>query len=285
MCVAGAALAPQLAGAAGVHHEALSATAGAVTARLTYDQRTVSGLPQDRNLRLTISRAGVTELGPAAPGDGRLCGPGDSSCTLHPGSLTVRDLEGNGEPDVILDLYTGGAHCCSVVQVYARDAAAGTYTLTERNFGDPGARIADLAGDGRLELASADDRFAYAFAAYAFSGLPIQIWRFAAHRFVDVTGSFPALVATDARRQYRAFRGAARQRFGLGFIAAWAADEELLGHDAKVMTTLAAQLRAGRLRSRDPRIWPGGRRFIANLRRLLRRAGYLGASARPSGGR
>ena len=48
-----------------------------------------------------------------------------------------------------------------------------TYRSVEQDFGDPGAVIADLAGDRRLEFESADDRFAYEFAPYAYSGLPL----------------------------------------------------------------------------------------------------------------
>src|SRR5205807_2651225 len=105
--------------------------------------------------------------------------------------------------------------------------------------------------DGKLEFASADDRFAYAFAAYSFSGLPIQIWCFAGHRFVDVTRMFPTQIAADAKSHLSLYRRAARRGLGLGEIAAWAADEDLLGHSALVRRTLSAQLRMGRLRSYD----------------------------------
>src|SRR5262245_46897289 len=32
-------------------------------------------------------------------------------------SARVRDLDADGEPEVFLDTYTGGAHCCSVTHV------------------------------------------------------------------------------------------------------------------------------------------------------------------------
>ena len=273
-----AAIPPQAmaAGAGGPRHISLGAAAGNVSATLGYVERIRSGLPQASSFSLSIARGGAVAFGPAPPGNGSLCGPGDALCTVSRGALAVRDLEGNGEPDVTLDLWTGGAHCCTILQVYAWDPARMTYTLTQRDFGDPGYRVVDVAGNRQLELESADDRFAYAFAPFAFSGLPLQIWRFQAHRFVDVTRLFRPAVTSDAARQLRLFRHWSPQGFGLGFIAAWAADEELLGHSAQVNRTLAAQLRAGRLRTSDSRVWPGGRRFISGLRRMLRRTGYGG---------
>ena len=57
----------------------------------------------------------------------------------------------------MLDLYTGGAHCCSVEQVFTFDPGTMTYAETERNFGDPGTRIEDLKHDGHFEFVTADD--------------------------------------------------------------------------------------------------------------------------------
>jgi hypothetical protein len=35
------------------------------------------------------------------------------------GAVTEMELESNGEPDVLLHLYSGGAHCCYVDQVFS----------------------------------------------------------------------------------------------------------------------------------------------------------------------
>ncbi|MGI8411953.1 MAG: hypothetical protein ACR2LV_04105 [Solirubrobacteraceae bacterium] len=99
------------------------------------------------------------------------CAPGAGSGSAP--SVHVLDLESNGRPDVVLDLFTGGAHCCTVEQVFRLDRATVTYVKTERNFGDPGARIRDLRRDGRLAFLSADDLFAYAFTDFASSGFPL----------------------------------------------------------------------------------------------------------------
>jgi hypothetical protein len=170
--------------------------------------------------------------------------------------LTVADLGAGGSPDVILDLYSGGAHCCSILQVYRFEADRGTYSILQRDFGDPGASLVELGGS-RVFL-SADDRFAYAFTSFAFSGLP----------------RFPARIATDAARQYGAYLANRSQGFGLGFIAAWAADEDLLGHATLVARTLSAAKGDGYLRSADGLASAGA--FIASLQRDLAKWGYAG---------
>ena len=141
-------------------------------------------------------------------------------------------------------------------------ATLGTYAVVQRDFGDPGSRIEQLAGG--LVFLSADERFAYTFTSFAFSGLPLAIWSFASGRFVDVTARFPVQLAADATRQYRAFLANRRQGLGLGFIAAWAADEEVparLHERARQRGQLAsAGLRAGHLLQRCSRARKHGER-------------------------
>src|SRR3954453_17976718 len=113
--------------------------------------------------------------------------------------LRVLDLDGGGEPEVIYSAYTGGAHCCSVAQIYRLNDTVTGYTAVALNFGDPGFDVRDIGGDARPEFISRDDAFAYRFTAYAFSGLPILIQRYSRPGFEDVTSAFPALVRKDAR--------------------------------------------------------------------------------------
>lgn len=250
----------------------VTANQGAVAATLTYQQSSDSfANPTFSKLRLLITRSGQSLHD--EPVTSRFCG---SECWVESfagGPLFVKDLEGNGQPAVILDLYTGGAHCCSVVQVFSYDPGVMTYRLIEHNFGDPGARLTDAGGNGSLHFQSADDRFAYEFTSYAYSGLPLQIWRFQEGRFVDVTRQFPQAVAADAKRQFKQFLANRRQGLGLGFIAAWAADEELLGHSATVKHMLARRARLHQLRSGDG-LSSGGSAFIQKLNRFLKKTGY-----------
>ena len=99
----------------------------------------------------------------------------------------------------MLNLYWGGAHCCTIGLVYSFDGAG--YRIAEHNFGDPGFRRADLGDDGRTEFLTADDRFAYRYTAYAFSVLPVRVLAWDGSRLSDETAAHPkADIATAAER-------------------------------------------------------------------------------------
>ena len=250
----------------------VTASGGGTSATLSYrENRSSAQGPLYSKLHLTITRAGHTAFDAtvSTPFCGTSCWP-----DVWPGHrfLTVADLGAGGSPDVILDLYSGGAHCCSILQVYRFEADRGTYSILQRDFGDPGASLVELGGS-RVFL-SADDRFAYAFTSFAFSGLPVAIWQLRPQGFADVTRRFPARIATDAARQYGAYLANRSQGFGLGFIAAWAADEDLLGHATLVARTLSAAKGDGYLRSADGLASAGA--FIASLQRDLAKWGYAG---------
>lgn len=120
--------------------------------------------------------------------------------------LLVRDLDGDGEREVVLDVYTGGAHCCTISRIYRY--SRGRYRLTSHDWGNvfPPYRIVDFGRDGRLELRSADDRFAYVFTSFAGSLFPVRIWRYDRGRMLDVTRRYPGIVARDAARLWQYYR-------------------------------------------------------------------------------
>ena len=194
-----------LAGSATARLRSSAAREGIVSATIVYEQSSAGtgGLTLS-NLALQISRAGRPFY--ERPIGSRACG---SSCLLETadgGPLLVKDLEGNHQPDVVLELNSGGAHCCSIVQVFAFDPGAMTYRGIEHNFRDAGALLTDVSGHGRFEFESADDRFAYEFASFAYSGLPLQIWRLQDGRLRNATREFPRALAADASRQLGRFR-------------------------------------------------------------------------------
>jgi hypothetical protein len=249
-----------------------TARLGNVRASFTFK----GGYPNFTGETLAISRAGsVIYNKPVVSTICEMaCAPGSPSG--KPSSVRVLDLEHNRQPDVVLALYSGGAHCCAIDQLFSFDPRRTTYVKTQRNFGDYGVEIVDLAHNGRDEFATADDSFAYEFTDYAASGLPIQILTFSNRHFRDVTRSYPRLVARDAARWLGAFKSMSKQHYqdSVGVIAAWAADEDLLGRTKFVARYLAEQQRAGHLNSLSPGE-PGGKKFIASLQRFLRRHGYL----------
>jgi hypothetical protein len=243
-------------------------SSGAVTATLSYDH--VQDAPEWQNLRLTITRDGAQVLaGDPHTGDceAPYCAPagfGDSA------SIAVDDLDGDGEPEVILDLYTGGAHCCSLSRFYRFDGT--TYVPADRNFGDPGYRIADLDGDGVKELITRDDRFAYAFTAFAFSLLPVRIYDLRAGSWQLVTERFADEIRKDAKANWKYFLKARRYNEPRGAIAAWAADQFMLGRRDTARRTLHRLARQGRLPGSQPPKRQSA--FVRKLLRFLARHGY-----------
>jgi hypothetical protein len=258
---------------------ALPATAVARTERASADGVSAAfsyqgSFPHYRNERLRIaSRGRVVYDRPVSSRHCTRrypCGPLGAGTAVH-----VVRLGARAAPAVVLALYTGGAHCCVIGQVFFHKAGRG-YVKAERDFGDPGFRLADLRHDGTDEFLSADDSFAYTFTDYAASALPVQVLSFTSSgRFANVTRSYPKLIAADAAGWMRAFRAQAPQYSDTtGVLAAWAADEDELGGSAQVASFLNEQARAGHINSS---LYPKlrGRHFIAMLDRFLREHGYL----------
>jgi hypothetical protein len=249
-----------------------TASRGAVTATFTYSGH----YPNYSKLHLRIAQSGSVLYDQAVHSKvcGKYCAPGATGSKAS--SVQIIDLDDIGQPNVILSLYTGGAHCCSVQQIYTFDPGTMTYGVTEHDFGDPGAQIEDLNHDGHSEFVTADDRFAYAFTDFAASGLPLQILTFTGSRFQDVTDNYPALIRKDAATWLKAFKHVnhGHDIDSTGVIAAWAADEYRLGNSAMANTYLVAQAKAGHLKSPLGASVPQGQKFVAALERFLRRHGY-----------
>ncbi len=243
------------------------AALGATHATLAYDRDgyEVTGMT------LTVARGGEVAV------DGLLALEGCEEPFCLPGgvgssSVRVVDLDGDGEPEVLLDVFTGGVHCCVVSLLLRWDGSA--FRARRHDWRDPGYRLRDLDGDDVPELVSADARFASRFASSAGSAMPVAVKALLAGELADVTAEHPALVRRDAARWLRIWRGR-RGRPGrevLGVVAAWAADEYLLGHRTRVLRHLRVATRRGWLRTVDGRRRGAG--FIRDLDRFLLRAGY-----------
>jgi hypothetical protein len=237
---------------------------GNVTATFTF----TGSAPNIKHQRLTIVRAGQQLYDQAVTAHlcGTRCGPGAFGARAS--SVRVADIEGNGEPDVVLELFSGGASCCFIDQVFSYDPGTMTYSKTEQNFAY-GAVLTKISGRWRFK--SADGGFLCAFTDCAGSGQPIQIFSFSAGRFHNLTRHYPKLIRSDAARWLGAFKHHLSN--GVGLIAAWAADEELLGNNKQVQSTLSSEAAKGDLRDGSGGL-ASGKKFIKKLNALLRKLGY-----------
>jgi hypothetical protein len=237
-------------------------------------KRTTFTTTFDNDFRVTLLRAGKTLLSRSL--GCAYCVPAGLEADRPQPSLHFVRLEPQSQPTALVDLFTGGAHCCFVS--YLLTPNGGHVELVRELWGDPGYRLADLGDNGRLEFVTADDRFAYAFTAYAASLLPLRILSLEGTRLVDVTRSYPAELESDARAAWRLYLQVRRGPTPdvRGVLAAWAADEARLGDWKSATAALAVALRQGEL-AHGPAIagWPIGRAYLTALQRFLTRLGYL----------
>lgn len=256
------------------------ASQGNVKATLRYAQPTEYTFA---DLRVEISRGGdvrVSEFVPSYPGTEYAPQPAGYGVKR---SLFVRDLDGDREPEVLLNLHWGGAHCCTWSRVYRWNRQAKRYTSTLQMWGNiPYRRLVDLDGDRRVEFIGADDAFSSSnlVSTYADALSPVKVWQFQHGKFRNVTRRFPKLVQQDLARHARVFRqeGANDLRPA---AAAWAADMALLGRAAQAKRQLDAWARSGvfSFRNGDETglggSGPKNQAFVNALWRFLRKHQYL----------
>ncbi len=248
--------------------ETLSARHGAVQAGVTFTERNFFY----EHAGLKITRSGRTLL------DSPLAGLCRDCDTFRPVKIVVRDLDG-GEPEVLLELYTQGAHCCTTVLLLRYDSATRAYRRTLLDFGNYGYKLADLDHDGLPEIEAFDERFIYTFGAYVFSSAPPLISQYRHGRLVDVTRRFPALIRRSAAMVGKEFLTMKRPSNDVDlrtYVAVYVADQYLLGRPAEAKRALDYALHHGLLfRGKQYLGSPAGSAFAAVLLRDLARWGYI----------
>ena len=250
----------------------IRASSGAVSADLSYHERNGSFA----RLNIFVRRHGVLALArPLSRFACRNCATYGYETVFDSHPLTIRDLDGDGEPEVLVNLYTGGAHCCFWTAILRYDGHG--YRGTAVLWGDPGYELVDLDRDGRPELRTADDRFAYQFTSFAGSVLPVQVRRYDHGKITDVTNDFPWLVRREADAlwaEYLKDRGQPDADMR-GLLAAWLADEYRLGRADDGWKQIEVAYRRGELSApRVDAVWPAGRKYLSALRRFLVKTGY-----------
>lgn len=109
---------------------------------------------------------------------------------IYEHGLSVGRLDRDGTRFVMWQAYTGGAHCCFDIQLILPDGPAprlvslGAFDM-EMMTDIP----ADVDGDGRTDFVLRDNDFLYAFASFAGSFAPPQIWNVEGGRAVNVSAA------------------------------------------------------------------------------------------------
>ncbi|MBW4564215.1 MAG: hypothetical protein KME32_24350 [Mojavia pulchra JT2-VF2] len=241
--------------------ETITGKLGNVQAQISYDK------PEEyqyKNVRLQITRSGQTVLDQKLPQDSEYDRPVGDLLEAPENKLPVLDLDGNKEPEIIADFYTGGAHCCTYSLIYRYDSKTKQYKKIRHEWGNGGYRLRDLDKDGLPEFDSRDDRFAAAFTAYAASGYPLQIWQYRQGKMINVTRRYPKLIANNATELWQTYTQARQQGDdGKGFLAAYLADKYMLGQEQD------GWQRVQKAYKKSDRS-----QYFAELRKFLREAGY-----------
>jgi len=181
--------------------------------------------------------------------------------------LCVARFAGQDRPTVLIGLWTGGAHCCTVVRAVPLTASGLGRALEFR--GGNAALVVAAAGDHAV-LVTANDAFAYQFSSFGGSGMPVQVLDLRGSAFVDTTAEHPDLVRADAARMWDQFGSASDG--GLGLLAPWVADQCLLGQGAQAWATVDQLQAQGKLAGQPS--WPRGAAFVGALHTFLAQHNY-----------
>jgi hypothetical protein len=247
--------------------ESETVTSGTTTATLTW---TPAGLGVS-GAALSITRNGVVAYDQPIPDV--VC----DGCTL-PGNgaddVKLVNLDGLDDDEVVVTAFSGGMHCCSLAGFYDFDPATGGYDQLVKDFGSSGFNLDDLDRDGRPEIVTEDVRFEDLFTSHVGSFPPPAVFIFVRQDDVpllaDVTTKYTALIRRNAAEAKRSFAKAHKNDpASRGVIAAYVADQYLLGRGSTGLKELDRQIKRGVLGGAK-----SAKAYRTKLLRTLHRFGY-----------
>ena len=111
-------------------------------------------------------------------------------------SIAAVDIKGNGEKSIMINTFTGGAHCCFIL--YIAEMNGGKLVFTDTiSWGDSYYEAKDLDNDGKMELVGSYVGMAYEFTSFAGSQFPILIYGYKNGRVQVVNADFKKFVFED----------------------------------------------------------------------------------------
>jgi hypothetical protein len=259
-----------------------TSTSGQVTATFSYDyKRTSFGSYDFSNLHVAIDRVGVrlVDQNVADVCDACEGWPADMA-SKETQSVLVRDLDTDGEPEVLVDLFSGGANCCWYSISYRFDEVQNKYISKVLR---PGLSfpytLRDIDRNGIPEFKSVDYRFAYKYGSNADTPRPLRIFNWGdGGKLVDVTVGFPRLAALDAADMYKGYLHFRKVKDTnvRGLLAAYLADSYNAGNGRTAWRRVVAAYRRGDVdRKFAGDAGPHGKAYLQSLRRFLKKLGYL----------
>ena len=111
------------------------------------------------------------------------------------------DIDRDGRPEVVVEVFTGGAHCCFGYEFY-RKTDGKLQRIGEVYLNNvEGPKFEDLNNDGRPEIVTLDDRLAY-FDELGFANSPVlpRIICYHKDEFTDCLTQFPAVIDKELQK-------------------------------------------------------------------------------------
>jgi hypothetical protein len=144
-------------------------------------------------------------------------------------------------PQVILEYFWGGAHCCTITKIATVDSSGKWHAVDGEVLDGGGYRFEDLDGNGGNELVSVDNSFLYAFACYACSYAPTRIHKLIGSELREVTRN--PRYQNFLRQQLRemetyALKSSEDQLHSNGYLAGWVAAKSLVDEFGQAWRTM-----------------------------------------------
>lgn len=243
---------------------------GTVRVLVSYDKQENTDF-ETNNLHYQIFYNGVPQIN-------------SSDFTTTIGSVSLKDLDGNAKSEVIINTFSGGAHCCTALNIYTWDE--NKFIKLETGFMDgEGGTFQDLDENGKLEFITSDNSFLYKFSSYAASFPPSRIYAFRNGRFENVTRRYVKQLKSQAWEMYQAFLQAKKEKNDVnGILAGYVAQKALLGEYQQAWKFMLANY--DRVSDWGLAMYKGDREvgkypnFPTALRAFLIEQGYLDKNSR-----
>ncbi len=150
--------------------------------------------------------------------------------------ISLEQFQPGGNKYYLLQLYSGGAHCCSSLLI--TEIKDNKFVVLDSGFyGNSGYVVEDINKDGIKEIMSGYDMFAYAFTNYSETRFPLRVQKFENGKLVEITGNFK----DDLIMEIGYFEEDLNEILKTGFDCPETDDEDTFNTDAgSVKTILAA---------------------------------------------